>query len=383
MPSARARPSAGFTMLEFVVVLAITGILIVGLGAVVEIPSRIAEQEIAGDARISDVDRAVRWLDDDVRFAKDVATPSVSELHVTRSDGQVVRYTWGGASGPLVRSAPEGTAELIGSTARVTFGLGMSEVEVEGDAGTAVETDVEAAGFDSFTLEPGYGLADLLPIGSPLAPVDLLVQPKPVKLLNKVGVVFTATGLEDDDGFVESVRLRLRRIGSGGLLVNVCEAFGSPPQPNWLKFVTGTHVENAALPGVMSDFTIPFPADGRLEQGKTYFLELAAPPLQTSVEVEGLGLSVPDAAAPNGGGFVFSPLGGGLTYAPLGGQLEASQTVFSVRVRKTATESVGSGGNTIEIPTCVQATIQIVTGEGVQSIDTSVPIVNNLARVNR
>ncbi len=375
------RESAGFTMMEFIVVVAITGILIVGLGAVVEIPRQVAEQELAGDARISDVDRAVRWLDEDVRFAKDVAVPSVGELHVTRRDGRLVKYTWGGSSGPLVRTAPEGTANLISSAARVAFSLGMTEMAGTYLDGSMDESVVEAAAFESFSLADGWFLSDLLPIGSLLRSVDLLVGTLPIESGKRVGLSFTASGLDADGGFIESIRLRLRRNGSGGIYVAVWSATDDLRSPDWLHWITGKWVENSALPASMSDFEITMPENNRIHDGRKYFVEIYSQPLEQAAVLETRALSLAAAASPTGGGVLRSILGG--PYDPIAGSLAASQTVFSVKVKSPESVASGSSGDSQLIPTCVQATLQIVTADGVRSIDTSVPIENNVARVTR
>lgn len=372
----------GFTMMEFILVIGLTGILIVGLGAIVEIPREIAQSEVSGEARTSSVDRAVKWLDDDIRFAKDVATSASTELQVTRKNGTVVTYNWGGAGTPLVRTAAEGTAEMVGKVSHLGFCLGLSELRVGFTEGTVSESLLETATFDSFTLQPGYGFAGLLPVGSLLTPVIVDTLPKVVGPMKKVGIVFKATGLADDDAFIESIRLRLRRAGTGGVFVSICEALESPYRPNYFKYVTGTWVDNAALPAAMSDFTIALPPQKKIQQGKTYFIDLTAPPFQTSVEVESRTLSVDAAATASSGGLVYST-NGGFSYSPVASVLDASQTVFSVTAKKTVAETTGSAGDIVMIPTCVQMTIHIETSDGVSRIDTSFPVENNLALVNR
>ncbi|MFG0320021.1 MAG: type II secretion system protein J [Planctomycetota bacterium JB042] len=376
------RPSAGFTMMEFILVIGITGILVVGLGAVVEIPRQMAEQELAGDARISDVDRAMKWLDDDVRFARDVVVPSAGTLEITTRSGQTVTWNWGGSSGPLTRTDPGGTSSVIPSAARVIFSLGLSKARVAAADGSLLESTVESAAFDTFTLNSGYGLADLLPIRTLLTAVDLLVGLLVVHPAQPIGIVFTASGLSDDSGYLESIRLRVRRNGTSNLVVTVFEALESPLRPDRTKVVAKVVVENARLPAVLSDLTIALPAERRIHQGGRYFVELKPESSDRAVALETRVLSIAAAAASTTTG-VLSSSDGGRNYSPIGGSLDASQTVFSVLAKKSSTDAAGVGEGIELIPTCVQATIMLVTADGVTTIDTSVPVENNLARVIR
>lgn len=379
--SGASRPfsEAGFTMMEFILVIGITGILVLGFGAIIEVPRQAAEAELSDQPRLSDVDRATRWLDDDVRFAKDVAVPAANRLEVTRRDAQVVVYEWGGSNGPLVRTAPEGTADVIPAVARVQFALGESMVRVDATDGDVAETVVEMASFDAFTLKPGYTLSSLL--RGILTLVNVLVGALPVQSSETLGLVFVASGLEDDDGHLESIRLRLRRSGTSGVKVSVYEALGSPVGPDRSRPIASVFVQSSALPGSMSEFTIPVSASRALRQGQKYFVEIVSDG-GPALELESHVLSLVAAATATTTGLLRSS-NGGRNYSPAGGSLDASQTVFSVKARKTEKTSDGAGRGFRMIPTSVNVAFKISTPAGVTSIDTSFPIENNVALVNR
>lgn len=364
--------------MELIVVVAITGLLVLGLGAVVEIPRDMAEQELSGDARLSDLDRLVKWLDDDVRFAKDVVRPSATRLEVTTRDGQTVVYAWGGGGGPLTRTDANGSVALVESAARVIFQLGKTPLPAEFADGTTSESVVEAASFDTFTLLPGFSLLGGL-LGGLLKKVDLLTGTLLVTRSEPAGVAFTVSGLSGE-GYVESVRLRLRKSGTQSLMVRLLEFDPDDGQPDSSGPNVTTVVHQNALPSALTDFTIPLPAARKVKNGDRLFVELVATGNGGAVELAYELLSIAAAAAPVGGGLLRST--GGL-FAPLAATLDASQCVFSVQVREIEAESGGAADAVVLVPTSVHATIQVQTPNGVSMLATSFPVENNLARVHR
>ena len=74
---------SGFTMIEFTLVVAITGILILGLSAIIEIPRRMVEEQQSGDQSVAATDLTLSQLDKEVRFARDVTVPTPTRLDVT------------------------------------------------------------------------------------------------------------------------------------------------------------------------------------------------------------------------------------------------------------------------------------------------------------
>jgi len=371
----------GFTMIEFILVVAISGILILGLSALIEVPRKIAEQESTGDTRLSSADRAIAQLDRDIRFATNVELPNAAHLRLTRHDGAVVDYTWSAARAPLVRTVGGRSSEVLESATRVTFALQTTSVDVGPSSdGALVEAAVETASFETFSLKSGY---QFVGGGGAVSTVSVIANTKTIGGASKSGLFFQASGLSDDAGVAASLKVRLRRNGVEDLKVRIYEADSITKLPVRAQPVAYAHVLNGALPSGLSTVSIPLTSVKTLTQGGSYFAELSSDGNGSSADIEYQTLSDADAAGLSSGGFLYSS-DGGRSYSPTSSSLDASQSAFDVTVKKTTAVAPTDGvGATDDITTAVQLRLSLPSSLGATTMNVSFPVENNLVLVNR
>ncbi len=116
LPSANdtERPGrAGFTLAELLVSVTVAGILLVGLGSALMMVTRSVRPD-AGTALTLDAARAIRLLEDDLRFCSHVLSRSATSVKLLTTDSDqnggrdVVEYNWSGVSGASLTRAVNG-----------------------------------------------------------------------------------------------------------------------------------------------------------------------------------------------------------------------------------------------------------------------------------
>lgn len=389
----RRRGPRGFTLVEFVLVVMISGVILVGLGAMVEIPRQMLEEREQGQ-RVASVDRGLSAMDGDIRFATDARLISAVDLEVDLGDGSTVTYAWSGISGdPLVRtSSADGAVEVM----KDVRDLGL---RVETRPKTVVrrlelakaETVVETAAFNDFTLNDGYVLnATRRLLGTA---VSLNTNTFGVSDLRRPGFWFRTRGLSSGDASAASFRTWLRRYGTGDLIVTIYQGQGDgddedgdgvdePEAPRRVQAVARGYVRNSALPASFADVTVPLTASRKLTQDEPCFVELSSSTSAFAAEVQVLTLSNVDAAAPSNGGALRST-DSGASFAAFASKLAASQMKYSFQVVQsepvdTAPSSVV---DTVNIPVAVRMKLEVGTSEGPRRLDFLFPMQNKLAEL--
>ncbi|MFO0977906.1 MAG: prepilin-type N-terminal cleavage/methylation domain-containing protein [Planctomycetaceae bacterium] len=117
--SASTAGRAGFTLAELLVSVTVAGILLVGLGSALMMVTRSVRPD-AGAAMTLDAARAIRLLEDDLRFCSHVLSRSATSVKLLTTDSDqdgsrdVVEYNWSGVSGAsLTRTVNGGNAVSI------------------------------------------------------------------------------------------------------------------------------------------------------------------------------------------------------------------------------------------------------------------------------
>lgn len=385
-------------MIEFILVVAISGIVIIGLAAVVEVPRQMIEREQEGGSHISSCDRAVARLDEEVRFAKDVAVPDSNTLDISTATGETIRYRWDGVEGgDLVRTAPDGTGTVLGSIRHLAFRLNMTEHVVPAtEDKPLVMTPVETASFTEFTLKPGYEIdatvvevesktaTEVEAVASTLTKVTETRSYLTINKTDRAGIFFTPTSITDDAASATMVRLRLRRNGVDDLAVVIYELDEKTNEPIRSELVAYAKVANAAIPVSLSDMSIPLSCLRKMSHLKKYFVEVMSSGSGNAADIEYKTLSDPDAVATANGGFVVSDSSGASFYSP-STRTEACQSDYSMMAVKS--EPVIPGTTETEvvemIPTSVQLDVQLTASSGDAILNVSFPVENNLALVNQ
>ncbi|MBL8811340.1 MAG: prepilin-type N-terminal cleavage/methylation domain-containing protein [Planctomycetaceae bacterium] len=110
---------AGFTLAELLVSVTVAGILLVGLGSALTMVTRSMRPD-ASAAVTLDAARAIRLLEDDLRFSSHVLSRSATSVKLLTTDADqngnpdVVEYNWSGTSGAsLTRTVNGGTAVAV------------------------------------------------------------------------------------------------------------------------------------------------------------------------------------------------------------------------------------------------------------------------------
>ncbi len=376
-----SRQSA-FTMIELVLVVAVSAILMLGISALVEVPRRVAEEQDNEAATAATAGAVIQRLDRDVRYATDVRLVSAREVEIDLPSGETITYSWAGtASDPLMRDDGVQNVELLSQIGRVTFVIDKSRRAYRSDGeGTVANTAVTVGSFQTFSLNAGYSL---LPLGLLTLVTEILGHTE-ISDTKRAGIVVKTSGLGAAASFT-SLTARLRRHGTRDLRVEVRLAHPtqSMPLPGEGSLIATGHVANGSLPTTTSDVVIPLTSVRKATNNTRYFVELAADGTSYAADVEHRFLSIAAAATSVVSGFVRSTDGGN-SYNPLTSLLHAGQTRFTLVAEDAATAAPSDAGVKFEmIPTSVRMKLTLLTSSGTKDIGVSFPIVNNLARLNQ
>ncbi len=371
----------GFSIIEFVLVIAITGIIAVGLASVVEVPRAVLEQKTKDGPDLASTQTALSLLQNDVQFATGAHCPSINQLVLDKSDGSSVTWEWDGVTThPLTRTEGAQTIAVIDSVKSIAFSVkSTSYPNPVGDDGVLVKTPVQTAAFDTFVLKPGYTLLKVV-VGK--TKVNLLSSVKSISNTDRAGIYFVPTSLDDDNALLATISVRLQRTGAQDLEVQVYEADASR-NPDRSKPVAHAVLPNRAIPVSMGDVVIPMSAQKKLDKTKTYFAELRSAGSGLAAALEATYLS-DGAAAESSGTNLFTSTDSGLSFAAITSAIDGSQTKFSMTAVKALTVAdadVPTG--IISLPTSVSLKLVLSTTSGSDSVLVSYPMLNAVAQVTQ
>jgi hypothetical protein len=386
----RRTTTAGFSAIEFILVTAVTGILVLGLTAMIDVPQRVAIKEQAANPSIAATDTSISALDQDIRFALDVRAPTERRLEIDRQDGGTVVWEWNGLAGrSLNRTDQNGGVAVLRDVKTLRFTLLTQKVKRRGvGSGSTDSSSVRTSEFSTFSLKPGYVLSDLLGglLGG-LTAVTEIVNLRVVSPSSVVGVKFTGRNLDDDDALATQIVLPVQRHGTGDLEVVVYEALPGNA-PDRTKAIARGLLYNRQIPVATAPTAIPFTAVRKLQKDKNYFVEIRGVNGATAARIETRSLSIPAAVLELDTALSVSSDGGGV-FNPLVALAAAGQVRFSLDGLKTRV--LDSGGGTgptpgvseTEIPVRVGFAVEVNTPGGPEEIRASFPILNKLAEASR
>jgi type II secretory pathway pseudopilin PulG len=384
------RRFSGYTAIEFILVIAITGILVVGLAAIVDMPAEVVQRQEDGRS-MSSIDQAMAVFDKDVRFAIDARSPDANTLELTTHGGGTVTWQWSGTAGaPLTRTDVSGTVAVVPNTRALTFAIKQTNHRVATVTNVdTVKTDTVGASFSSFAVKPGY---QLLAVGESvlrgLLGVTETVGTRSINATSNVGLFFKVPAGAQDQSYPSSITVRMSRAASADVLVRLYEADAVTRAPQRANAVGMAYVRNADIPATMSDVTIRLSPLKRVSGTGSYFVDFVGRGAGNAANFEFRKLSLDLAPVDWGGGLLYSTTSGA-SYAPISSLLSNSQTKFSFTLTKEkdadaldANDTVTS--TTLDIPTGVALDLAIQgEGGGDRTLRVSVPIENNVQFVNQ
>ncbi|MBL8766856.1 MAG: hypothetical protein JNL94_05815 [Planctomycetes bacterium] len=389
-PTRVARRLSGYTAIEFILVIAITGILVVGLAAIVDMPAEVVQRHEDGRS-MSSVDQAMSVFDKDVRFAIDARAPNPRTLELTVHGGGTVTWAWNGTAGaPLTRTDASGTVAVVPDTRGLTFTVKETQHRVATVTNVnTVKTDTVGASFSSFAVKSGY---QLLAAGETvlrgLIGVTETVATRGINTTSQVGLFFKVPAGAQDQSYPSSITVRISRAASADLLVRLYEADAVTRAPDRANAVAMAYVRNADIPATMGDVTIKLSPLKRVTGTGSYFIDFVGRGTGTAANFEIRKLSVDLAAVDWGGGLLYSTTSGA-TYAPISSLLANSQSKFSFTLTKEKDANVADTNDTITsttvaLPTGVALDLALPgEGGGDRTLRISVPIENNVQFVNQ
>jgi len=381
----------GFTMIEFTLVVAISAILVVGLGALVEAP-RMALERDQNSATPSTADRLIARMEQDIRFSADVQVPDPARLEVDREDHTTVAYQWDGLEGGTISMTDaSGTTPVLTGVQAMNFVLGTTTIDLKAKDHPVTTTSVDTSSFTEFLLRPGYQLStDLLKgeegdeLEGALQLVSVSTNSTHVCEYHRLGIAFRAQGLSEP-ALPKTIRLRPVRDGDANLLVNLYQAgSGNRLAPDRSVLVASAKVLNGSIPAALADLDIAMLCKKKLEPGAYYFLELSGDDRwEHACALNTFKISSPDAIESSDLGLLQSG-DSGTSYTTLGAALWAGQIRFAQSAAETKVNVVASTAATVQISTAVHMNLTMMTGDGgTPSISVSFPCQNNVALVNQ
>lgn len=383
-------------MVEFILVIAMSSILVVGLSAMINVPiSTVERQSATRDSRASSAQLALNQLEKDVRFARTVELPSAHRLDVVLNDGSTATYQWDGLAGqPLVRTHDATSLTLVRSVKDLTMTLKTCPVAI-GDAG---ELDLNTVAvtpgeFDTFSVKPGF---TLLPIPVIFEDDELLggtstgllvtqeIRYRRISDAKRGGIVFKTVGLAADAAAPVEITLNAKRFGTGDLLLRIYEADLANKAPDRSVLIAAGKVNNAALSPTITLTRIPMTAVRTLKENTWYVVEVRSSSADDAAKVEYRTLDNWD-AAPTSKSFLAYSNDAGVTYRPAAATLDAAQMVFSLRAEQHAVDEGegGGSGTTIQLPVAVNFDLSVGDSADSQDIVISFPVEQNLDRVRQ
>lgn len=368
-----ADPSAGFSMIELILVMAISGMVVAGMVGLMGVTeSAVHDQQTL--ASIDSADRPLTAIDRDLRFCGQVLVGDDHHVSIQLADGGTVTYAWDGVAGsPLTRDAGLGPVAILDQVVDLRFRTLLTEVpRPVVHSLDKVEVAIEPAAFSVFSLLPGFAMAEL---GGLVSLVSSLFS---IDKNNQAGIGFVADLGAEPDATPQVLRCRLQRAGTSDLRITVYEA-DDLDEPGNKKVASGT-LRNYDIPLSLAEVTIPLSAVGKLSHGDKYFVVMESQQAGSSAEIEYQTLSIPLAAASAASAFTKST-NKGKDFSFVSAVASAGQAKFTLEALAISGGAADSTPATESVTTAVEMTVTLQTADGPQVIVTSFPLLNNVARV--
>lgn len=377
----------GFSAIELILVVGLSGILLVGLTAMIDMPQQMAAKEQSANPSVSTADLALSALDRDIRFATEARTPSANRLEVDQGDGGTIVWEHRSGDGKLVRIANGRTATILDDVRAGTFALKYETVVRRVEEAKPVTTSaVTVATFDNFVLRAGYTLGAAV---RGLTGVLETTTLKDIDTTNMAGIYLTPGSLGTDRGVPTAMRVRLQRAGAGDLVVTIYEADPATKRPIRANRVADGRLYARQIPVALGDVSIPLAMERKLDPSKSYFV-LMRSSSGLSAKIEGRSLSLASALEPHPHSFLATT-NAGVGWSALGASFEASQTRFSFEAARVTVDAAApvdadglqAGYDAIEIPVAVMVSFTLQTPGGNEPVHAAFVLQNKLALVTR
>lgn len=379
--------SRGFSAIEMILVVGLSGILLVGLTAMIDMPQQMAAREESANPSVSSADRALSALDRDIRFATDVRTPTADRLELDQRDGATITWEFQSGSSRLLRTANGRTATILEELDAAAFAIEHeSSIQRVEEAKPVTTNAVTVASFDNFVLKAGYTLGAAV---RGLTAVTETVSLRDIDTMNLSGIYLKPGSLGGDLGVPTSVRMRLQRVGAGDVVVQVFEADPVTRKPIRLGRVAEGRIYARQIPVTVGEVSIPLAMERRLDPLKSYFVIIRSTS-GVAAKIETRLLSLATAIEPNAHSFLVTS-DGGSNWSALGATFDSGQTRFGFDAVRVAVDTAAPGDadglqvgyNAVEVPVAVLVKLALRTPAGVEPVRAAFPLQNMLALVRR
>lgn len=377
----------GFSAIELILVVGLSGILLVGLTAMIDMPQQIASKEQSANPSVSSADLALSALDRDIRFATEARTPSATRLELDQNEGGTVVWEYRVVDAELVRIANGRTAKILDDIRAGSFELKYETVVRRVEEAKPVTTAaVTVASFDNFLLKTGYTLlSGVRGLTSVLETTTL----KDVDTTNMAGIYLTPGSLGTDRGVPTALRLRLQRAGAGDFVVNIYEADPATKRPIRANRVAEGRLYARQIPVALGDVSVPLAMERKIDPTKSYFV-LMRSTSGLSAKIEARTLSLASALEPHPHSFLTTA-NAGIAWSALTAVLDASQTKFAFEAARVTVDDAApvdadglqAGYDAIEVPVAVMVSFLMQTPGGGEPVRAAFILQNKLALVNR
>ena len=369
----------GFTLLELALVVLIAGLLIAGMGILIDIPRDVLLRQSGQSSSLSSAQMVLAQIEKDTRYASDVQVHGPQLMVARTAAGASVTYRFSGDSGgSLLRSDPSGSIRLLDSLDSFQFRFGITRLEVQNSIARGLARCLRTHGFDGPTLEAGYVFAGGASSGG--RPVRVFHPMQTIGQGRRAAVVFSSGSVGDSALLPALVSLRLKRLSTGSLVVELFESNSDRPD-RFLPVASGS-VDSEALPRSLGNVGIPLTASRRLRGGTSYFIEIREEPagsLPASMEFTVLDRT---GAGADVGTRALVSEDGGATYRPLTPGAGECASVFSLKCRRSYAAEA-DGFVSIELATTLEVSLGFSLESGAESIQMAFPLENNVARAQQ
>lgn len=397
IPTKRTR--GGFSAIELILVVGLSGILLVGLTAMIDMPQQMAAREQSANPSVATADRALGALDRDIRFAVDVRAPSATRIELDQRDGSTVIWEHRAGGAVLERTANGRTATILEEVEAGAFTIETATSIRRVEESKPVTTNsVTVARFDNYVLKAGYGFVGAVVRG--MTAVTEVVALRDIDSTNMSGIYLKPGSLGGDLGVPTAIRLRLQRGGVSDLEIGVYEADPVTRKPIRAGRVAQGRAYARQIPVSVGEISIPLAMERRIDPAKSYFVMLRSSS-GPSAKIETRVLSIAAATEPNPHSFLVTN-DGGTTWSSLAALFDASQTRFGFDAVRVAvdqdddddgiddqddadyrTDGLQAGYDAIEVPVAVLVKFSLRTPAGLEPVRAAFPLQNMLALLDR
>lgn len=389
----RGNPPAffrGFTLVEMIMVVSISGILFLGLSAIVDVPRQVVQAQ-QSEVSVSHTDRLFDRLNSDLRFAVGASVIGDHSLEILTNNGSAVKYTFHPDQGGSVlrKDASGDVATVFQKATKVKFAIKYEPAKKTKHQDQDIESvQVVTASYKCKMSGKPKGMGKYAKKKKYAGKVgNQSLKTLTIGQVTRAGIYFRAKGIDDDDAMPDVLSACLRRNGFQDLTVRMFRCSGSK-KPVAGSLVATAHVPNGALPLQFAAVDIPLSGAVKLKQGADYFLEFLSSGPGTSADIQYQSLDDGDDALVADSGFTSSTSGGATWESSSSCALKRASP-FTVRVNKS---KVGKQKWTSEdqkqkpkkmVPVCVRVHITLPSGNSEQELRAAFPMNNNLMQVTQ